>query len=301
MKIGLLDEDKKTRNLFPNLALMKISAYHKSKGDEVEMLNPLEHYDRVYISKVFDDYISPRADFKPMADEVICGGSAYDLHKNLPDEIEHMCPDYGLYGITDTAYGFLTRGCPRACSFCIVAEKEGRASRKVADLSEWWHGQKDIVVMDPNILACPGKFDLLRQLADSKARVDINQGLDARLLTEEVIEALNQIRLKTIHFAWDFYENKDVVCRGLSLYDKLGKKKVYDRVVYVLVNYNTTLDEDLDRIYTLYNDLHFYPYVMIYDKAHCNPIYKKLARWCNNRFIFKTCKRFEDYNPNWKQ
>ena len=138
MKIGLLDVDSHN---FPNLCLMKISAYHKARGDEVEMLNGFMHYDKVYVSKVFDETYSPDYLYPIYADEVVKGGTGYGLKDNLPDEIEHIMPDYSLYGIDDMAYGFLTRGCPRGCKFCIVGEKEGLKSHQVADLDEFWGGR----------------------------------------------------------------------------------------------------------------------------------------------------------------
>ena len=206
MKIGLIDVDGHN---FPNLALMKISAWHKSQGDTVEWCFPLDHYDIVYQSKVFDETYSPDIEWMPMADKVIKGGTGYGLDNKLPDEMEHIYPDYSIYPelTKDTAYGFLTRGCPRGCKFCIVAGKEGRRSIKVADLSEFWRGQKNIVLLDPNILACREHPDLLQQLIDSKACVDINQGLDIRLTTEANISLLNQIKVKEIHFAWDNAED----------------------------------------------------------------------------------------------
>lgn len=212
--------------------------------------------------------------------------------------MEHVYPDYSLYPemTRDTAYGFLTRGCPRGCDFCIVGKKEGRISRKVADLSEFWRGQKNIVLCDPNILACPDWKDLLMQLMDSGAYVDFNQGLDIRMMTEEKALMLDRIRIKEIHFAWDRYEDKDKVLPKLKLYAEVSKHtpNTHNAIVYTLVNFSTTLEQDLDRIYTL-RDLGYWPYVMIYDKEHCKYQYKRLARWVNNRFIFAKCKRFEDY------
>ena len=314
MKIGLIDVDNsyKKKVKFPNLALMKISAWHKAQGDSVEWWNGLEHYDRVYMSKVFSDEYTPDMKFAIQADEVISGGSGYcietvdgvehwrpELERNLPDEIEHIYPDYSLYPelTKNTAYGFLTRGCPRGCHFCIVADKEGRRSRKVADLSEWWGGQKNIVLMDPNILAYKGHMDLLAQLADSKARVDINQGVDSRLLTPESVEAINAIRLKNIHFAWDYMKEEKAVLRGLELYKSLAKRKVAGAwgAVYTLTNYDTTMEENLYRIYTL-RDMGYDPYVMIYNKPNAPKEIKRLQRWCNNKMIFKSCPRFEDYD-----
>lgn len=162
MKIGLIDVDSHN---FPNLALMKISAWHKKNGDSVEWWNGLKHYDRVYKAKVFDDTYTKDNDFVIQADKVIKGGTGYGLSGELPYDIEHIYPDYELYGIDDTAYGFLTRGCPRHCSFCIVGDKEGLISHKVADLKEFWHGQHNIEIMDANLLACKDKHNLLSQLA----------------------------------------------------------------------------------------------------------------------------------------
>lgn len=282
---------------YPNLALMKLSAWHKARGDTVEWWWGHEQYDRVYMSKVFDSTYTPDVDEPVNAKEIIKGGTGYGLSGTLPEEIEHIYPDYSLYPelTKDTAYGFLSRGCPRACPFCIVSGKEGRKSVKVADLSEWWDGQKSIVLMDPNILACAEHEGLLRQLAASRAWVDINQGLDARLLTKRKIELLNEIRIKTVHFAWDFMEQSDTVFRGLNLYRKQGAiKDRRRRTVYTLTNFNTTMEENLYRIYIL-RELGFDPYVMVYDKPHAPKEVLRLQRWVNCRRIWRKVERFEDY------
>lgn len=165
MKIGLIDVDGHN---FPNLPLMKLSTYHKRNGDTVEWYNPLMAwkypYDKAYMSKVFTftlDYPHPIN-----AKEIIRGGTGYfypDGGQTLPPEIEHIYPDYSLYSewTKDTAYGFLTRGCPRGCEFCIVGDKEGHRSRKVADLSEFWHDQKNIELLDPNMFSCPDWKDTI--------------------------------------------------------------------------------------------------------------------------------------------
>lgn len=293
MVIGLIDVDD---HHFPNLALMKLSAWHKSQGDTVEWWWGWGKYDRVYMSKVFDDIYSPDVEEPLNAVEIIKGGTGYSLDNRLPEEVEHIYPDYSLYPelTQDTAYGFLTRGCPRACPFCIVADKEGRRSVKVADLSEWWRGQKHIKLLDPNLLACPSHMELLGQLADSGAWVDVTQGLDARLLTEDNITALNKVKVKLLHFAWDLMEQSDAVLRGLSLYARLGVLNERERRVYVLTNYNTTAEEDLYRLYHL-REMQFDPYVMIYDKPHAPKEIRRLQRWVNNKYIWRSCNRFEDY------
>lgn len=172
MKVGLVDVDSHN---FPNLALMKISAWHKAKGDQVEMLNFLLPYDIAYKSKIFTEEYSHDIDYPIQADEVFKGGTGYDLVNKLPDEIEHMYPDYSLYGIEDKAYGFLTRGCPRGCPFCIVNEKEG-ATHTVADLFEFWRGQKEIVLMDSNITASKDCERLFDDLIASRATINFEGG-----------------------------------------------------------------------------------------------------------------------------
>lgn len=293
MKVGLIDVDGHN---FPNLALMKISAWHKAQGDTVEWCLPIDRYDLVYQSKVFDDTYSPDIDWYPQADKIIKGGTGYGLDNKLPYEIEHIYPDYSIYPelTKDTAYGFLTRGCPRACKFCIVAGKEGRRSIKVADLSEFWRGQKKIVLLDPNILACREHPDLLTQLIESKAWVDINQGLDIRMTNERNIDLINRIKVKEIHFAWDNPE--DDLKPYFERYRSLSKHKPHGHwgTVYCLTNFGSTMEENLYRIYTL-RDMEFDPYVMVYDKPNAPKEIKDLQRWCNNRKIFRSCERFEDY------
>jgi len=289
MKIGLIDVDGHN---FPNLALMKISAWHKQKGDQVEMFFPMSHYDKVYMSKVFD--FTPDFETCINADEVVKGGTGYGIGNYLPIEIEHMKPDYSLYGITDTAYGFISRGCPRQCKFCNVSVQQGKVSRRVAELSEFWDGQKNIVLLDPNITACKDVETILDELINSRSYIEFNQGLDIRLITDKIAEKLNQLKIKMIHFAWDNYEFKT--------YEKLkefrSKLKFDDRRlrVYVLTNFNTTEEQNLERIYKL-KELGYDPYVMIFDKPNAPKRLKQMQRWVNNKFIFRSgqAETFEDY------
>lgn len=298
MKVGLIDVDGHN---FPNLPLMKLSAWHKARGDTVEWYEPLLHgfpndpLDIVYMSKVFGDEYSPDYPYYVNAKEVIRGGTGYHIsvkdgkeifdkenHNNLPDEIEHIYPDYSLYPqyCKDTAYGFLTRGCCNNCSFCIVSKKEGVCSHKVADLLEFWRGQKNIKLLDPNLLACKEHLDLLQQLADSKANVDFTQGLDARFINEDNLEILKNINIKMLHFAFDFMKFEKQIIRGLSLAKE--KLDITDRnaIVYILTNYDTTIEEDLYRIQKI-REIGFAPDIRIYRKETLpHPhILRDLQRW----------------------
>ena len=293
MKIGLIDVDGHN---WPSLPLMKISAYHKARGDEVETWFPMNRYDKVYMSKVFT--ASRDVDSVIYADEIERGGTGYfypNGGRPLPEEVEHIYPDYGLYPerTKGKAFGFLTRGCPRDCGFCIVSKKEGRASRQVADLSEFWRGQREIKLLDPNILACTERERLLKQLADSGAWVDFTQGLDIRLI-EGAEELVSSIKVKRVHFAWDNPE------QNLRPYFEAFRKKTelpyWKLGVYVLTNYNSSHEQDLERVYTL-RELGYDPYIMIYEKETAPRETRLLQRWVNNRIIFRSCARFEDYDP----
>lgn len=297
---------------FPNLPLMKLSSYHRSMGDTVEFISEGEHYDKSYLSKTFNlPAIKkiPQAPPSFIADEIQKGGTGYaievengkevfhtELHYNLPDEIEHLYPDYDLYPeYKDTAYGFLTRGCCNACGFCIVSPKEGRCSKQVADLSEFWRGQKTIKLLDPNILACRERSTLLRQLVESKASVDFTQGLDARFINEDVVAFLNEMRVKNIHFAFDFMRNEQAILEGLACFNQHYAKSHWNLNCYVLTNYDTTLEEDWYRVRKI-SELGFHPDVRIYQKGTQPQFLTDLARWSNNRLIFKSTP-FPDYVP----
>lgn len=306
MKIGLIDVDGHN---FPNVALMKISAYHKKRGDSVEWYDPMfsPDLDIVYMSKIFsfsEDYQYPIR-----AKQIITGGSGYCIETingkefynrekdtPLPYEVEHIFPDYTLYNIKDTAYGYLTRGCPRGCDFCHVEAKEGRRSYKYADLSEFWNGQKNIVLLDPNITACRDWKQLFQQLIDSGAWINFSQGLDIRLMTEEKAQMIKRMKIKNLHFAWDRYEDKNKIVALFKQFKESTKIDYSKLGVFVLCGFNTTIEQDLERVYTL-REIGYSPYIMLYNKENIPKGHelRKLQRYVNNRIIFFKVKTFEEY------
>jgi len=292
MKIGLIDVDGHN---FPNLPLMKLSSFYKNRGDIVEWYAANKHYDIIYKSKIFD--FTPDIFFEPKADIVIKGGTGYSTIKFLPYCVEHEVPDYNLYPqFKNTAYGFLTRGCPRQCKFCIVPQKEGRQSKYVADLNEFYTGQKLIKLLDPNLLACMEREKLLYQLIASGAYVDFTQGIDIRFIDKDLIFLLNKIKIDIIHFAWD-NPNEDLI-KYFEFFDKHTRiKDSRRRSVYILTNFNSTHEQDLMRIYIL-QKMKYDPYVMIYDKQNAPQVTRRLQRWVNNRRLFRTCKTFDKYDES---
>ena len=309
MKIGLIDVDAQSRGkvTFPNLPLMKLSAWHKAQGDEVQWYSPLlsGHMDRVYMSKAFGDEYTADYNYPIDADEIIRGGSGYAitiengkevhnraLDKPLPPEIDHIYPDYSLYGITDTAYGFLTKGCPRDCGYCPITQMQGRASRTVADISEFWRGQRNIVLLDPNITASRDCVKHFETLANTQAYVDFSQGLDICLLDERKIEALNKIRWKRIHFAWD-RPGEDMRKQFAFAAERLKRFSRNTISCYVLTNYDSTHEQDLERVMFL-RSIGVQPYVMIYRKHTAPAVTRKLQRYCSPT-IFWNVPTFAEY------
>lgn len=177
--------------------------------------------------------------------------------------------------------------------FCHVQAKEGCKSRKVADVKDFWNGQKEIKVLDPNITCCREKRDLMEQYVQTKAWIDFTQGIDIRTTNDADIDALNRMKIKLVHFAWDNPKD-DLRDKFANFSEKFHIKDNRRKIVYVLTNYNSTMEENLYRIYTL-RDLGYDPDVRVYNKPDAPQEIRDLQRWCNNRFIFKSCPRFEDY------
>lgn len=259
-----------------------------------------KRYDLVYMSRVFTDSYSKDYTGTIHADHVIKGGTGYGLSNCLPEEVEHSFPDYSLYPqFKGTAYGFLSRGCPRGCGFCIVGEKEGHRSTAVADLSEFWNGEKEIKLLDANLLACTDWEKLLFQLIESGALVDFTQGLDVRLITPEKAELLNRVKTKMLHFAWDNPE-EDLAGYFKRFIELTNVKDYRKRRVYVLTNYGSSHEQDLYRIYTL-REMGYDPFVMVYEKETAPDITRKLQRWVNNKRFFHAVPDFKDFNPYYRR
>ncbi len=319
MNIGLIDVDGHN---FPNLCLMKLSAYHKSKGDTVEWYTKTtQKYDIVYMSKVFSDAYTNDVPTPLNAERIVRGGTGYAIslecgtevyHKekdpSLPYEIEHQYPDYSLYPeytmfndkqCKQRAFGFLTRGCPRGCSFCHVAPKEGRCSVKVANLDEFWRGQGRICLSDPNILACKDAPSLLEELSRTKARINFNQGLDARLITPDKAEFLAKMKLETPHFAMDSLKDMDAVKRGLQLYVNAckrikGKWDWRNAKVFCLTNFDTTHEQDMMRVKAI-QECECWPFIMVYNKPSAPKITRRLQRWTNNAITYAAASDFYEF------
>lgn len=233
MKIGLHDSEKEylKRKTFPNYALMKISAYHKSIGDTVEWWNPLEKYDRVYSSKIFD--FTPENPYLPP--NTIKGGTGYDIHSVLPDEIENCFPDYSIYPECDYAIGYITRGCPNKCRWCIVPQKEGN----IKPYRTWQEivrpDSNKLVLMDNNVLACEYGIQQLESLIDSGYQIDLNQGMDARLVNDRIAAVLSKIKwIKYIRFSCDTTAQIKAIENAAELLLNHGIKP-YKLFIYLLV------------------------------------------------------------------
>ena len=294
MNVCLIDVDSK----IPNLALMKCSTWHKSQGDTVKLgYDPLlDKPDLCYVSKIFD--FSPEPEYLPTDCEVIKGGSGYDLNARLPfPDYDRIMPDYELYREKypriDYAMGRFTRGCPNRCPWCVVPKMDGNEVRKVADLTDFWCGQKVVRLLDDNIMADEDIFvECCKELHDAKVKV-IWEALDIRLVNDRIAQALATVKLaKRIHFAWDGPSQDKYVEPGLETLRRAGLKP-WRFMFYVLVGFNTTPEYDMHRIMTL-KELGADPFVMPFDKS--DPYQHHLARWCNNKYVFKSSD-FDHYGP----
>lgn len=296
MNVGLMAVDSN----HPNLALMKISAYHKSKGDSVEWYTPFDQYDVVYMSKVFS-FTEDYRQYMTNAKKIVKGGTGYDIHSRLPEEMEYLVPDYSIYPGIDhkTAYGFLTRGCPNRCKWCVVPEKEGNI-HKYMDVDQIAvDGRNKLVLMDNNVLACEYGLQQIQKIVDKKLRVDFNQALDARLVTEDIAKLLAKVRwLDFIRFGCDTPKQITECVRAMDLIDKY-RERPGNYLMY------TMIDKDINEAYHRLSYFRTFKRVCIVaqpfrDINNPNQIIPQwqldLARWSMRREIYKRCD-FKDYEP----
>lgn len=293
MNVGLLAVDSQ----YPNLALMKLSTWHKLQGDTVEWYNPLCRYDKVYMAKVFN--FTPDYGYYVNADEVERGGTGYDLKKTLPRQIDCIRPDYSIYPQIDsrTAYGFLTRGCPNRCRWCIVPKKEGRL-KPYMDVDEIAvDGRDNLSLMDNNILASDYGLSQIEKIVHRKLRVDFNQGLDARLVTDDVARLLARVKwIKRIRFGCDTPAQIADCERAIELIRSCGYRGEF--FLYCIL---MDFAESYRRISHWRKDKKVLPFAQPYrdiDNPHQRiPQWQKdMAHWVNRKELFDKCS-FEDFEP----
>ena len=294
-RVGLLSVDSD----YPNLALMKISRYHRLKGDTVEWYNPLDHYDKVYSAKVFS--FTPDYGYYINADSVEFGGTGYDLEKKLPRDIDLIQPDYSIYPQIDskTAYGFITRGCPNRCKWCVVPNKEGKISPYMDVEEIAIDGRNNLILMDNNVLASDYGITQIEKIVNRKYRVDFNQGLDARLVTPEIAHLLSKVKwIKRIRFGCDTTGQIDDCERAISLLEKNGFKGEFFFYCILLDDF----EESFSRVnHWKKRGGRFYPHCQPYrDVNNHNQVIpqwqKDLASWADKKRIFRTCE-FKDFEP----
>lgn len=293
MKVGLLAVDGHN---FPNLALMKLSAWHKAKGDSVDWYTGIERYDRVYMSKVFA--YTPDDLRVIQADEVIRGGSGYKMYDQwLSNEIEHICPDYSLYPMFKDAYGFITRGCINNCSFCIVPKKEGFI-RPHADITEFLDGRKSAILMDNNVIASDWGLQQMEKIISLKVRVDFNQGIDCRIIAKDksIAKLLKRIPwIRYVRMAYDSSKITDEVEAAISYLKEAGIP-AWRMWFYMLVKDGEIEDAEQRALNLDY--LGCVPFAMPYRDLNSNKPpsdeQKRFARWVNMRATFKSCD-YADY------
>lgn len=300
----LIDVDSK----ITNPALMKISALYKGKGAEVELRKvrrrsiglPHPRPDRVFVSCVFSWNRQTALKIGRMFPKSHVSVGGYGVNDvQLPDNIEHIMPDYDLYGI-DYSIGFTSRGCPRKCPWCIVWKKEGKI-RDHAPITEFLHKDHDkVVLLDNNLLAAPSWKKTLQFLIDHDIKVSFNQGLDIRLVNEENAAMLADVKFynlhftrKYIYFAFDLPSIEKEVRRGVEILDKAGVKSTY-QVFYMLTNFNTTFEEDRHRFEVL-RELGVIPFVMLYDKKNASQQAKDFQRYGTRPAIWRNAP-WEEYD-----
>lgn len=296
MNVGLIAVDSN----FPNLALMKISAWHKGEGDSVEWYNPFNQYDIVYMSKIFS-FTPDYGQWITNTKHIRKGGTGYDLCSVLPEEMEFVTPDYSLYPSIDnkTAYGFLTRGCPNKCKWCVVPRKEGNVVpyMDVDDVAV--DGRTNLILMDNNVLACDYGLEQIQKIIDRGYRVDFNQALDARLVTDDIAKLLAKVKwMDFIRLGCDTPKQIKECEEAMRMIDEYrGKPASY--LMYTMIG--NDFNEALSRLshWKTFKRVRIVaqPFRDVDNPHQIIPQWQKdMARWTMRREIYATCE-FRDYEP----
>ncbi len=315
-KVLLIDPNStfiaRTDKIQPNLALMKISTWYKSKGHEVglgyydrseEFITPIEDPDNVFISSVFTKSIDRVMELKVVYPDAKIGGSGYDIATTLPDRVEHLIPDYNLYDV-DHSIGYTTRGCFRDCKFCIVPEKEGKI-RHHSDIDEFLYpGHNKVKFLDNNFFAGPRWREHIKKINDLDLKVSFNQGVDIRIMTEEMAQAIESVKYRSgqfggtyFHIAFDDTSYEDEFRKGVEILLEQGIRS-NSVIVYILVGFNSTLEDNQYRL-DVVREYDMYPFVMKYQG--CSIVDAFFARWVNKRLYKK--RPFDEYwsYDRWKR
>lgn len=313
MKIGLIDVD----GILPNLALMKISSFYKANECDVEFVQENKKYDKIFASAIFTKSEPKCRRLKEQYGSCIdIGGTGWNIDKKLPVEIERCHPDYQLYSpemtsrnisgimkrerkmqkaqqIVNAGLGFTSRGCVRHCSFCFVPRKEGPL-RQNSEIRDIINPHSNVIILnDNNFTADPFFYEKLNEIRDRKLIVDINQGVDVRLMTDEKAQALSEVKhLRSIHYAWDQMENEAAILEGIQRLSKAIRP--YRHMCFMLVGYNTSFEEDMYRFCVL-KEMGVKPYVMRYNDQRHDIRLNCFTRWVNGNF-YHSCT-FQEYEP----
>ena len=289
MQIGLIAVDG--RGGFPNLALMRLSTWHKRQGDVVDWWNGFECYDKVYMSKVFT--FTPDFDTAINAEEIVTGGTGYKDFGSLPPGIEACPPDYTLYPQWKSAVGFLTRGCVRCCDFCIVPRKEGT----IHPAATWEEikrpDSREMILLDNNILASDHGLEQIDHMGHEPVWIDFNQGLDARLITPEIAQMLARLHwIRFVRLACDTSEMLPVIRQATAYLREAGisPSRFW---AYALVQ---DVEEAHRRVLAL-RDIGVEPFAQPYrdyDGGEPTEEQNAFARWVNRKSLFKSCT-WEEY------
>lgn len=293
MRVLLLNIDSK----LPNIALKKIEMWHQLRGDEIvwDMPMMLGATDKAYASCIFTKNKDIAKNYKGLYPELVVGGTGYGLTVKLPAEIDAMKPKIN--------YGFTTRGCIRKCPFCIVPEAEGAIS-VVGDIFDIWDGESaSIILLDNNILAVPEHFEVIcRQLIQRNLKVDFNQALDIRLVDANAAWFIAEIKYsRQISFSFDYVSIEKQFREGMRHLLKAGIR-MSRIMIFLLVGFNTTLEEDLGRI-EMIKSYGASPFVMKYQEVNdVSPLVvrdegelRELARWINQPHGFYKVMSFDEF------